>query len=94
MKAKANYGGLVGVVPASGLRLRQTVSIAGGESLLQRADQLYQDGNEEEARAAVREALQAAMRRLDAVHGTGGGARSHEQPGSAGACGGVAWEPA
>lgn len=71
MKAKCNYGGLVGVVPIGGSRLQETVAICGGESLLQRADELYQTGNEQDARAAVREALQVAMRRLDAKHGAG-----------------------
>jgi hypothetical protein len=71
MKAKHNYGGLVGVVPMAGSRLQETVTISGSESLLQRADELYQAGNEQEARAAVREALQIAMRRLDANHGAG-----------------------
>lgn len=88
MKAKANYGGLVGVVPMGGLKLHDTVSIAGCESLLQHADELYQSGNEQDARAAVREALQVAMRRLDAVHGTASqGEQESRRP-----VGGVAWE--
>lgn len=71
MKAKHNYGGLVGVVPLSGNSLLETVAISGSESLVQRADELFQTGNEQDARAAVREALQIAMRRLDAKHGAG-----------------------
>lgn len=80
MKAKHNYGGLVGVVPMTGSRLQETVAISGSESLLQRADELFQTGNEQDARAAVREALQIAMRRLDAKHGAGRDAeqRSHD----------------
>ncbi len=88
MKAKCNYGGLVGVVPMGTLKLQETVSIAGGESLVQRADELYRNGNEQDARAAVREALQLAMRRLDAVHGTGQQTRQSE----AGSVGEVAWD--
>lgn len=88
MKAKANYGGLVGIVPVGGLTLQETVSIAGGESLLQRADELYESGQELDARAAVREALQLAMRRLDSVHGTG----QQQKRQVADAVGEVAWE--
>lgn len=88
MKAKANYGGLVGVVPVGGLSLQETVSIAGGESLLQRADELYQSGQEQDARAAVREALQVAMRRLDNVHGTG----QQQKREVSDAVGDMAWE--
>lgn len=89
MKAKCNYGGLVGVVPMGGMRLQETVAISGGESLMQRADELYQAGNEQDARAAVREALQIAMRRLDAVHGTGSERQRSEMNNSLGE---VAWE--
>lgn len=88
MKAKCNYGGLVGMVPLGGVTLQNSVSISGGESLLQRADELYQSGNEQDARAAVREALQIAMRRLDAVHGTGQQKRSKDTQ----IVGEVAWE--
>lgn len=88
MKAKANYGGLVGMVPVGGLSLQETVSIAGGESLLQRADELYQSGQEQDARAAVREALQVAMRRLDNVHGTG----QQQKREVSDAVGDMAWE--
>jgi len=87
MKAKCNYGGLVGVVPVGGIKLQETVSITGGESLLQRADELYQSGHEQDARAAVREALQAAMRRLDAKHGAG-----HQQQDDATVMNGVLWK--
>ena len=86
MKAKSNYGGLVGMVPTGGVRLQATVAINGGESLIRQADELYQSGNEQGARAAVREALQMAMRRLDARHGTG-----HEQT-SAQSLNEVLWE--
>lgn len=79
MKAKCNYGGLVGMVPTGGSRLHETVAISGGESLMQRADELYASGNEQDARAAVREALQIALRRLDARHGAGHD-QSSEQP--------------
>lgn len=88
MKAKANYGGLVGMVPVGGLSLQETVSIAGGESLLQRADELYKSGQGQEARAAVREALQLAMRRLDTVHGTD----QQQKHQVADVAGEVAWE--
>lgn len=85
MKAKLNYGALSGIVPVGGSSLQSTVAISGGEALVQRADELYQSGNEEDARAAMREALQAAMRRLDQVHG-----RRQPEP-SVGPE--VAWEP-
>lgn len=71
MKAKHNYGGLMGIVPLTGSRLQETVAISGSESLLQRADELFQTGNDLDARATVREALQIALRRLDAKHGAG-----------------------
>lgn len=71
MKAKNNYGGLVGIVPLSGSSLQETIAISGSESLVQRADKLFETGNEEDARAAVREALQIALRRLDANYGAG-----------------------
>jgi len=71
MKAKHSYSGLVGVVPLTGSSLHETVAISGSESLVQRADELFKSGNEQDARAAVREALQIAMRRLDANHAAG-----------------------
>lgn len=70
MKAKCNYNGLAGMVPmSSSSRLNDSITISGSESLMQRADELYQAGNDQEARETVREALQIALRRLEARHG-------------------------
>lgn len=70
MKAKLNYGALVDVVSMGGSTLQQPVAIPGAESLMQHADALYQTGNDDAAREAVREALRVAMLRLDAKYGT------------------------
>ncbi len=69
MKAKLNYGALVDVVSMGGSTLQQTIAIPGAESLMQHADALYQTGDDAAARAAVREALQVALLRLDAKYG-------------------------
>jgi hypothetical protein len=71
MKLKLNYGAMNGMVQVGGLNLQSTVEIAGGEAYLRQADELYQAGQEQDARDAVRKALKVAMQRLDAVHGTG-----------------------
>ena len=76
MKAKLSYGAMNGVVRVGSLTLNDTIEISGGESFMRKADEHFQDGNDQDARAAVRMALQAALRKLDAVHGTVGTAQA------------------
>ncbi|MFW9604044.1 MAG: hypothetical protein ACMV0F_03730 [Trichlorobacter sp.] len=70
MRAKLNHSGLVNVVATGQTDVTKLVSFAGGDELLKKSDRLYSDGNSDDARSAVREALRIALQRLDAVHGT------------------------
>lgn len=70
MRAKLNHSGLVNVVATGQTDVTKLVSFAGGDELLKKSDRLYSDGNDDDARSAVREALRIALQRLDAVHGT------------------------
>lgn len=65
-----NSDALVGITPVSLSPIEETVSISGSESLVRRAGEMYAQGNEEEARVAMREALKVAMQRLEANHGS------------------------
>ena len=70
MRAKLNHSGLVNVVATGQTDVTKLMSFAGGNELLKKSDRLYSDGNSDDARSAVREALRIALQRLDAVHGT------------------------
>lgn len=71
MKAKANYSAITGMISIGQTDVAGVVSFSGGDALLKQSDQLYQAGQDQDARLAVREALKIALQRLDAVHGTG-----------------------
>ena len=72
MKAKTNYSAITGIVSIGHTDVTGVVSFAGGDALLKQSDALYDAGQEQDARVAVRAALKIALQRLDAVHGTGG----------------------
>lgn len=71
MRAKSNFSALTGMVAIGQTDVSGVVSFSGGDSLLKQSDQLYQAGQDQDARLAVREALKIALQRLDTVHGTG-----------------------
>ncbi len=71
MKAKTNYSAITGIVSIGHTDVAGVVSFAGGDALLKQSDALYDAGQEQDARVAVRAALKIALQRLDAVHGTG-----------------------
>lgn len=71
MKAKTNYSAITGIVSIGHTDVSGVVSFAGGDALLKQSDKLYDAGEEQDARVAVRAALKIALQRLDAVHGTG-----------------------
>jgi len=71
MKAKTNYSAITGIVSIGHTDVTGVVSFAGGDALLKQSDALYDAGQEQDARVAVRAALKIALQRLDAVHGTG-----------------------
>lgn len=70
MRAKLNHSGLINVISTGHTDVTNLVSFAGGDELVKKSDRLYRDGNDDDARHAVREALRIALQRLDAVHGT------------------------
>ena len=72
MKPKTNYSAITGIVSIGHTDVSGVVSFAGGDALLKQSDALYNAGQEQDARIAVRAALKIALQRLDAVHGTGG----------------------
>ena len=72
MKVKLGYGALDGVVALGTAARQPAVSISGGEALVQRADELYRAGHDADARAVVREALQAALMRVEQKYGNTG----------------------
>ena len=71
MKAKTNYSAITGIVSIGHTDVSNVVSFAGGDALLKQSDVLYDAGQEQDARIAVREALKIALQRLETVHGTG-----------------------
>ncbi len=73
MRAKTNFSALTGMVSIGQTDVSGVVSFSGGDALLKQSDQLYQAGQDQDARLAVREALKIALQRLDTVHGTGAG---------------------
>ncbi|QOX79140.1 hypothetical protein FY034_09435 [Trichlorobacter lovleyi] len=71
MKAKTNYSAITGIVSIGQTDVANVVSFAGGDALLKQSDALFDAGQEQDARVAIKEALKIALQRLDAVHGTG-----------------------
>ena len=70
MKAKTNYSAITGIVSIGQTDVVNVVSFAGGDALLKQSDVLFDAGQEQDARVAMKEALKIALQRLDAVHGT------------------------
>jgi hypothetical protein len=70
MKAKTNYSAITGIISIGHTDVSGVVSFAGGDALLKQSDVLYDAGQDQDARVAMREALKIALQRLDAVHGT------------------------
>ena len=71
MKAKTNYSAITGIVSIGHTDVASVMSFAGGDALLKQSDALFDAGQEQDARLAMKEALKIALQRLDAVHGTG-----------------------
>ena len=70
MKAKTNYSAITGIVSIGQTDVANVVSFAGGDALLKQSHALFDAGQEQDARVAMKEALRIALQRLDAVHGT------------------------
>lgn len=70
MKAKINYSAITGMVSIGQTDVANMVSFSGGDALLKQSDVLFDAGQEQDARVAMKEALKIALQRLDAVHGT------------------------
>jgi hypothetical protein len=80
MKAKSNYSGLDSFSLSFSTRKAELLQLSGSDAGMSRINELFDSGREEEARTALRQALNEITRDLDADPGGGRSLLDRKEP--------------